>query len=163
MTFINPWTDEAVEQLKALYASGDSCSEIARTLPINVTRNAVIGKVHRLKLERRGQTAGTKKSVKRRSPRPRVKRVKNSLFATGWISGPSIAPSLPDFYDPVGDPLNVTFADIQPGQCRSIGNDDVHAPLYCGHAVVPGTAWCAGHRALYYRPVPAGKKTREAA
>jgi len=43
------WTDERVEQLKKLWAEGYSASQIAAQLG-GVTRNAVIGKAHRLKL-----------------------------------------------------------------------------------------------------------------
>ncbi|MBP7000045.1 GcrA family cell cycle regulator [Amaricoccus sp.] len=47
------WTDERVETLKAMWAEGKSASQIARELG-GVTRNAVIGKVHRLGLSNRG-------------------------------------------------------------------------------------------------------------
>ncbi|HUF86830.1 MAG TPA: GcrA family cell cycle regulator, partial [Thermohalobaculum sp.] len=46
------WTDERVEKLKELWAEGVSASQIAKTLG-GVTRNAVIGKVHRLGLSNR--------------------------------------------------------------------------------------------------------------
>ena len=41
------WTDERVETLKRMWAEGQSASQIAKELG-GVTRNAVIGKVHRL-------------------------------------------------------------------------------------------------------------------
>ncbi|MEM6932665.1 MAG: GcrA family cell cycle regulator [Pseudomonadota bacterium] len=47
------WTDERVEKLKELWAEGMSASQIAKSLG-GVTRNAVIGKVHRLGLSNRG-------------------------------------------------------------------------------------------------------------
>lgn len=47
------WTDERVEKLKELWADGQSASQIARELG-GVSRNAVIGKVHRLGLSNRG-------------------------------------------------------------------------------------------------------------
>jgi len=47
------WTDERVEKLKELWAEGLSASQIAKALG-GVTRNAVIGKVHRLGLSNRG-------------------------------------------------------------------------------------------------------------
>ena len=40
------WTEERVDKLKALWAEGHTASEISHRL--GVTRNAVIGKVHRL-------------------------------------------------------------------------------------------------------------------
>ncbi len=46
------WTDERTEQLKSLWTEGLSASQIARVLG-GVTRNAVIGKVHRLGLASR--------------------------------------------------------------------------------------------------------------
>ena len=55
------WTDERVELLKKLWAEGLSASQIAAQLG-GVSRNAVIGKVHRLKLSSRGRataSAGT--------------------------------------------------------------------------------------------------------
>ena len=48
-----PWTEERVETLKKLWADGLSASQIAGRLGMGVTRNAVIGKVHRLNLSGR--------------------------------------------------------------------------------------------------------------
>ncbi|MCP1167984.1 GcrA cell cycle regulator, partial [Limimaricola sp. ASW11-118] len=46
------WTDERVETLKRMWNEGQSASQIAKELG-GVTRNAVIGKVHRLGLSNR--------------------------------------------------------------------------------------------------------------
>ncbi|MER0239916.1 GcrA family cell cycle regulator [Fulvimarina sp. MAC8] len=56
------WTDERVSTLKQLWTEGLSASQIADKLG-GVTRNAVIGKVHRLKLESRGKTAAEEAPV----------------------------------------------------------------------------------------------------
>lgn len=48
------WTDERVETLKRMWAEGQSASQIAKELG-GVTRNAVIGKVHRLGLSNRNE------------------------------------------------------------------------------------------------------------
>jgi len=61
------WTDERVELLKKLWADGLSASQIAAELG-GVTRNAVIGKVHRLGL------SGRAKSPSSSAPRPRKAR-----------------------------------------------------------------------------------------
>ena len=50
------WTDERVETLKKMWGEGQSASQIAKELG-GVTRNAVIGKVHRLGLSNRGAAA----------------------------------------------------------------------------------------------------------
>jgi GcrA cell cycle regulator len=52
------WTDERVETLKKMWAEGQSASQIAKELG-SVTRNAVIGKVHRLGLSNRVGAAAT--------------------------------------------------------------------------------------------------------
>src|SRR3569833_4678234 len=62
MTQMN-WSDDRVEQLKTLWTAGLSASQIARALG-GVTRNAVIGKVHRLGLAGRASPS--------RSERPRL-------------------------------------------------------------------------------------------
>jgi GcrA cell cycle regulator len=58
------WTDERVETLKRLWTDGLSASQIAAELG-GITRNAVIGKVHRLGL------SGRAKSPSSAAPRPR--------------------------------------------------------------------------------------------
>ncbi|MEM7683601.1 MAG: GcrA family cell cycle regulator [Pseudomonadota bacterium] len=59
------WTDERVEKLKELWTEGMSASQIAKVLG-GVTRNAVIGKVHRLGLSNRagGDEAKTAEAPK---------------------------------------------------------------------------------------------------
>jgi GcrA cell cycle regulator len=51
------WTDERVETLKKMWGEGQSASQIAKELG-GVTRNAVIGKVHRLGLSNRAAASG---------------------------------------------------------------------------------------------------------
>jgi GcrA cell cycle regulator len=53
------WTEERVELLKKLWLEGLSASQIAGVLGEGVTRNAVIGKVHRLKLSGRAKPASS--------------------------------------------------------------------------------------------------------
>ena len=52
------WTDERVELLKKLWADGLSASQIAAELG-GITRNAVIGKVHRLGLSGRAKSTSS--------------------------------------------------------------------------------------------------------
>jgi len=60
------WTDERVELLRKLWSEGLSASQIAAQLG-SVTRNAVIGKVHRLKLSGRGRTTAAAPRQKKTS------------------------------------------------------------------------------------------------
>ena len=74
------WTDERVETLKKLWSEGLSASQIAAELG-GVTRNAVIGKVHRLGL------SGRSKSPSSAAPRPRKPRAHGQMLR---VSRPSV-------------------------------------------------------------------------
>jgi hypothetical protein len=66
------WTDERVEKLKKLWADGLSASQIAAQLG-GVSRNAVIGKVHRLNLPGRAKSGGQSSvRTKRATAAPRA-------------------------------------------------------------------------------------------
>jgi GcrA cell cycle regulator len=68
------WTDERVETLKKMWGEGQSASQIAKELG-GVTRNAVIGKVHRLGLSNRTAGAAAPKpetKAKPAAPAPKV-------------------------------------------------------------------------------------------
>ena len=70
------WTEERVELLKKLWAEGLSASQIAAELG-GITRNAVIGKVHRLGLSGREKPAANP-AHKARKPRPAQTKVRTS-------------------------------------------------------------------------------------
>src|SRR5580700_3480057 len=74
------WTEERVENLKKLWGEGLSASQIAAELG-GITRNAVIGKVHRLGL------SGRAKSPTSAAPRPRKARAHTHLMR---VSRPAI-------------------------------------------------------------------------
>jgi GcrA cell cycle regulator len=67
------WTDERVETLKRMWAEGQSASQIAKELG-GVTRNAVIGKVHRLGLSNRGGAEGEDEAAPVAAPEPAPRR-----------------------------------------------------------------------------------------
>ncbi len=64
------WTDERVELLKKMWGEGQSASQIAKELG-GVTRNAVIGKVHRLGLSNRAGGGGASKPAAKEKPAPK--------------------------------------------------------------------------------------------
>lgn len=71
------WTEERVELLKKLWMEGLSASQIAGVLGEGVTRNAVIGKVHRLKLSGRAKPVSS------------APRVRSATRTTRRVSAPS--------------------------------------------------------------------------
>lgn len=66
------WTDERIELLTKLWAEGKSASDIAKELG-DVTRNAVIGKVHRLGLKGRVNPKETPAPAPSAEPKPKAK------------------------------------------------------------------------------------------
>lgn len=79
------WTDERVETLKRMWAEGQSASAIAKELG-GVTRNAVIGKVHRLGLSNRNDEPAEAAAPAAEAPAPEKKAEKK----------PAAAPSRPE-------------------------------------------------------------------
>src|SRR6516164_9885922 len=75
------WNDERVELLKKLWSDGLSASQIAGRLG-GVTRNAVIGKVHRLGLSGRATSSRSSSPRPRRAHVPRQNRAPSLLFST---------------------------------------------------------------------------------
>lgn len=104
------WTDERVELLKKMWGDGHSASQIAKELG-GVTRNAVIGKVHRLGLSNR-TTAGAAAAAEAQAPAPEP-----AAPAATAETTPSKAPSeaaAPSAPQPQESPAETKKADIPP-------------------------------------------------
>src|ERR1041385_8441596 len=105
MTQLLNWTDDRVEQLKTLWTEGLSASQIARVLG-GVTRNAVIGKVHRLGLAGR--------AVPARVDRPRLPQAPRLSVRSHVVEPPMVAE------DPLvlEDGSHATVLTINDRMCR---------------------------------------------
>ncbi len=87
------WTDERVELLKKMWSEGQSASQIAKELG-GVTRNAVIGKVHRLGLSNRaGSGAPEPVETKPAKPAPEPKEAKKEPRAKAAAKPAAAAPA----------------------------------------------------------------------
>lgn len=94
------WTDERVETLKKLWMEGLSASQIAGELGQGVTRNAVIGKVHRLKLSARAKPTNTTPRARptaaaRPSAPRRVTAPSGGVSSIGAAASAKMRPSMP--------------------------------------------------------------------
>ncbi|MFT4619090.1 MAG: GcrA cell cycle regulator [Sulfitobacter sp.] len=110
------WTDERVETLKTMWGEGKSASQIAKELG-GVTRNAVIGKVHRLGLSNRngggGSGAAAKAEPKEKAaapaPKPAAPKPAPEPTPQPAAAAPIPAPSAPvpfrKLIVPAGQPL----------------------------------------------------------
>ncbi len=87
------WTDERVELLKKMWSEGQSASQIAKELGA-VTRNAVIGKVHRLGLSNRvgAPTDGKAKADEAEAEAPRAESVQRPAAAAPAAASPRPEP-----------------------------------------------------------------------
>lgn len=84
------WTDERVETLKKMWGEGQSASQIAKELG-GVTRNAVIGKVHRLGLSNRAGSGGASKAAAKDKPaaKPKAKAEPKVIRPTSITAEPT--------------------------------------------------------------------------
>ena len=96
------WTDERVEKLKTMWGEGQSASQIAKALG-GVTRNAVIGKVHRLGLSNRA--TGAKSSAASAAPAAEAKPAK---------AAPKAAPAAAAAPAPKPEPAPAPAAPTKP-------------------------------------------------
>lgn len=142
------WTDERTNTLKKLWAEGNSCSVIARQLG-GISRNAVIGKIHRLGLSGRVTT-------QRKKQAPWFRRVRKAKAVRAGIARArtwrEIAKSLPQHPLPpptVTDVARVQLLDLESHHCRWPVGEPTQG--FCGCSAVPGLPYCAGHADRAYR------------
>jgi GcrA cell cycle regulator len=151
------WTDERVETLKKLWIEGLSASQIAKQLT-GVTRNAVIGKVHRLGLAGR---ATPSRPAKRPRPvsRPRLATSSQS----NAVARPRMAPAPYLALVPHLEPLKAedgsvtTVLTLTDSVCKwPIGDPTDASFAFCGRGAT-GT-YCADHASLAFQPQQPRKK-----
>lgn len=135
-----PWPDAWTEELKALWPTGLSCSQIAARMGKGLTRNAIIGRAHRLDLERRGRPVTTKpkKIRNRRSPR-RTTREERTAFSLPPIDIEALRCA-------VVDPLHLALADLEPHQCRYPYGGGPYT--FCGLPKLEPYSYCGAHLVL---------------
>ena len=133
------WTTERVDQLRRFVEAGFSCGQIAGE--IGLSRNAVIGKIHRLRLWR-----GTPPTVrtKMRPRRPAVltqRRILEAAFVQAVDAEQTIASA-----------GRCSLVELAAGKCRwPIGDPAATDFCFCGNGAVDGLSYCAGHARLAYR------------
>ena len=139
------WTHERIEQLKKLWEAGYTASNIATELG-GITRNAVIGKAHRLGLSGRMKSKSKFSSVsivrKRKMP---VNKNSKIIELTTSV-----------------EPMNPTsFADIKDGLCRwPLGEPEDLDFKFCGRKCAEGMIYCTEHHSLAYQPLNQTRRKR---
>jgi GcrA cell cycle regulator len=143
------WNPERVEQLRNFLSAGLTCSQIAAE--IGVTRNAVIGKIHRL-----GLGPGRPAAAPGRPCPPRTRRQPFSpqrqflrlidAQAPGGAAGAALIAA------PVDSAHSCSLLELAQGKCRwPVGDPGAADFAFCGNAAAAGFSYCAGHARMAYR------------
>lgn len=157
------WSDERVAAMKERYAAGDSCSQIAKHLGW-VSRNAVIGKLHRLGLIREPVKKAAPRLAPRAAPRPPTLPAgahpwRQAPAKTRVASNGARTYALPED-KPLPRPIRAVPADARPvtihglgfGMCRWPINEApagcMDQTLFCAAPTEEGATWCAYHHSI---------------
>jgi GcrA cell cycle regulator len=165
MTWI--WTDERVEQLKKLWSDGLSASQIAGEFG-GITRNAVIGKVHRLGLSGRAKTPSSA-VPRQRKPRPAAQytRPARTRGNTALASHPMAyyeaeaerEPELIDNIIPIGQRCSIL--ELNDAKCHwPIGDPGASDFYFCGGNTATSQPYCAYHCRVAYQPAQDRRRDR---
>lgn len=157
------WTDERVDELRKLWGDGLSASQIAKELGW-VTRNAVIGKVHRLGLSGRAKgpsqarMPGQKRVARGANYVPRAPRVNGRLNGDGRMrgqNGTSRAIYAAQEIIAAPEPLRIELTELSERTCKWPYGDPVLPDFYfCGCDKDDGPQpYCRYHSRLAFQPI----------
>jgi len=141
------WTEEKVNKLKELWGKGQTASQIAEILG-GVSRNAVIGKAHRLnlslKIKARSHTQKQKPSINNDSNELRLKGRRGKIKTL----------LLNKDFEPA---KNLTLEELTEDTCKYMeGNPNESDASFCGRKNVEKFSYCPLHLMVVYQPK--GKK-----
>ena len=181
------WTDDRVDVLKKMWGEGQSASQIAKELG-GVTRNAVIGKVHRLGLSNRATAPkATTKKTPPAIPKTTPTHVPVISTTESKISAPkatNIPPRKPIIK--AGQPLppqpsaneisaealakvakiemkakKLTLMELTERTCKwPVGDPATEDFWFCGLDVETGKPYCEAHNAVAFQPMSARRDRR---
>ncbi|CAN5451728.1 cell cycle sigma 70 cofactor GcrA [soil metagenome] len=151
------WTEDRVGALKKLWLEGQSASQIAKQLGGGVTRNAVIGKVHRLGLSGRAtpsqpaRAATTFRPAKTRTTPP-----VQPTAAPRRVDAVALRPNVPVAPTPIAAvaelPGTATVLTLGAHMCKwPIGDPSSREFSFCGRRASEGV-YCGEHSRVAYQP-----------
>ncbi len=148
------WTAEAIERLKALWAEGHSTAEIGRRM--GISKNAVVGKAHRLNLPARPSPI-RRDAEPRPAPAPRAPRpIPAARVAPPPVLRPApVVPAPTPVVATLPAPVVRAFPAARPrlgsrSCCWPIGEPGTSGFRFCGAEPMAGKPYCTEHAALAY-------------
>jgi GcrA cell cycle regulator len=140
------WTEKRIETLKALWLAGDSAKEIS--LILGVSRNAVIGKVHRLKLGGRHSPIAPRSFAGQTARRSRTR-----ASAAGAVKAATRPqPMRRRLVESAEFSPTARLLTLGAHSCRwPIGHPDEEEFGFCGRDRAGPGSYCAHHRQIAYR------------
>lgn len=165
------WTNDRVELLKKLWTEGHSASQIAAELG-GVTRNAVIGKVHRLGLSGRAKAPSSAPKPRRSRPsspstgtsRSAASSAKTQTAAALKMEAAPAPQPLPE-EEPLADLIPIseraTILTLTERTCKwPIGDPSTDDFYFCGRTSEAGVPYCPHHCKVAYQPVNDRRRDR---
>ena len=141
------WTEETVTKLKDLWGKGSTASQIAEIIG-GVSRNAVIGKAHRLNLSSKIKTRSSIQTSKVQN-----KNENNQIKLKGK-RGKLKTLLLDRNFEPA---KNLTLEELSEDTCKYMeANPDEKNASFCGRKTVEKFSYCPLHLMIVYQPK--GKK-----
>ncbi len=142
------WTDEKVQKLRELWGKGNTASQIAEIIG-GISRNAVIGKAHRLNLSAKIKTR-TAASSKEFDSSMENKAIKNTRSRKSRFKSLIIEKNF--------EPENPKqLEELDENSCKwPIGHPDEKSFYFCGRNSLKDFSYCKLH--LLYAYQPKGKK-----
>ncbi|MDE0750766.1 MAG: GcrA cell cycle regulator [Planktomarina sp.] len=182
------WTDERVDVLKKMWGEGQSASVIAKELG-GVTRNAVIGKVHRLGLSNRVTSTTAKPTAKDKAKAGMKAKPAVPAAPPKPISAPEtvrITPPAVRKIIPAGQPLppqpsaneispealakvsevektakRISLMELTEKTCKwPVGDPATDDFWFCGLAVKTGKPYCEAHVGVAFQPMSSRRDRR---
>ena len=143
------WTEEKVQKLRELWGKDNTASEIAQILG-GVSRNAVIGKAHRLNLSSKIKTRSNPQISKNSSNSEfqSTKKVRKNKFKSLLLDSK---------FEPA---KNLSLEELTEDTCKYMeGHPDDSSSSFCGRKTVEKFSYCPLHLMIIYQEKPLkGKK-----
>lgn len=154
------WTEQDEADLRKLWGDGYSASHVARLMGRGLTRNSIIGKVHRLNLPTRTVTMSqhqrsamgraAAQSIKAKRPNNGKGQPKPQAIAAR-LAGPAFE-TVPLPEEEMGNDVThlVGIMDLKAHDCRWIEGDPLNVHGYCGKRAREDSSYCTEHHARVY-------------